>query len=104
MGMAYTYQVFHRSDLSPPSRRMICRLGSNANRTRNELPPADARNSFMLLWQDPRIVLTTGGRSEGPRSANSWIRSSRASCGHRQGCRHSPNSFVYSTYHTRKAI
>ena len=44
---------------------MTWRLGSNANSTRTNLPPAETLNAFILLWRELRIASTTGRSSAG---------------------------------------
>ena len=63
------YQRVQFPALSPASRRIACRSGSNANRIRSSVRPAEpGRSSFMFLWRDAVTVSTSGRPSCGPSS------------------------------------
>lgn len=69
--MFRAYQPSQSFVLSPPSKTIACRRGSNTNRARR-WPPTD-RSSFMLRYLEPLMMPACGRRRYGP------SRSSRSS-------------------------
>src|SRR5215475_7674106 len=70
--MFCSYHRRHWPDLSPATRSTACRCGSNTNKIRTSVRPADPGRSSFMLWIFESWMVSTSGRPNVGPSDSSW--------------------------------